>query len=126
MSKITVIIFVIALIGGGIYAFHGKGSAELGQSIPDGAQITNIQEITSHGKAWVGKEVTVMGAMTQKCPTSGCWFYVKDDTGEIRVDTAPSGFTITEIRLGKTVTVHGKVVLNETGEAELVATGVKS
>jgi len=126
MSKMIVILVVIVLIGGGIYAFRGKGSTQLGKGVPDGAQITSIQEVLSHGKALTGKEVTVKGAMTQKCPTAGCWFYVKDDTGEIRVDTAPSGFTITEIRLGKTVTVHGKVVLNETSEAEMVATGVKS
>lgn len=126
MNKIVIIIVILALIGGGIYLVLGKGSAQLGKGVPDGAQITGIQEITNNGKAWSGKEVTVRGEMTQKCPTAGCWFYVEDSGGNIRVDTAPSGFTITEIRLGKTVTVHGKVVLNETGDAEMVATGVKS
>ncbi|HET6456899.1 MAG TPA: hypothetical protein VFI02_21070, partial [Armatimonadota bacterium] len=103
----------------------GKGSAQLGKGVPDGAQITSIQEVLSHGKALTGKEVTVKGAMTQKCPTAGCWFYVKDDTGDMRVDTAPSGFTISEIPLGKTITVYGKVVMTE-GGSEMVALGVKS
>jgi len=125
MSKIVLIVLAAALVGGGIYAFRGKGSAQLGKGVPDGAQITSIQEVLSHGKALTGKEVTVKGAMTQKCPTAGCWFYVKDDTGEIRVDTAPSGFTISEIRLGKTITVYGKVVMTE-GGSEMVALGVKS
>lgn len=125
MSKIIVILVVAALIGGCIYVFRGGGSNELGRGVPEGAQIISVQEILSHGKAWAAKEVTIKGTMSQKCPTTGCWFYVKDDTGEIRVDTAPSGFTITEIPLGKTVTVHGKVVITE-GGTELVATGVKS
>jgi len=120
--KIVIIIIVLAVIAGGAYLFLGKGSTELGKGIPAGAQVITISEIS---QAMVGKAVTVQGEMAQKCPTSGCWFYVKDSTGEIRVDTAPSGFTITEIPLGKTVTVHGKVV-NMEGGLELVATGVKS
>lgn len=124
MSKIILIVVIAALIGGGIYFVLGKGSVQHGKSIPAGL-VTSISDISSHGKAWVGKEVTVKGRMTQKCPTSGCWFYVKDSTGEIRVDTAPSGFTITDIPLGKTITVHGKVVVTE-GGTELVATGVKA
>ena len=125
MSKIIVIILVATLIGGGIYFVLGKGSAQYGKGVPDGAQITEIQEITNNGKAWLGKEVTVKGEMTQKCPTTGCWFYVEDSGGNIRVDTAPSGFTIADVRLGKTVTVHGKVIITEDRMVELVATGVK-
>jgi uncharacterized protein YdeI (BOF family) len=124
MSKIVLIVLAAALIGGGIYVFRG-GSVELGSGVPDGAQIISVQEVLNQGKAWAGREVTLRGEMTQKCPTSGCWFYMKDDTGDMRVDTAPSGFTISEIPLGKTITVYGKVVMTE-GGSEMVALGVKS
>lgn len=120
--KVVIIITVLAVAAGGVYMFLGKGSTELGNGIPAGAQIVDISGISEE---MVGEEITIRGAMSQKCPTAGCWFYLKDSTGEIRVDTAPSGFTITEIPLGKEVTVHGKVVRME-GGLELVALGVKS
>jgi uncharacterized protein YdeI (BOF family) len=123
MKKLIIIIIAIAAIVGAAYVLKG-GPKTLGEPIPDGATITSIGEIASQGKAWSGKEVTVEGELTKKCPTTGCWFYMKDSTGEIRVDTAPSGFTITDIPTGKTVTVHGKVIIIESGDAELVATGV--
>jgi uncharacterized protein YdeI (BOF family) len=122
MKKLIIIIIAIAAIGAGVYVFKGGGAASLGQGVPAGAQITDIGQISADMK---GKEVTVTGEMTQKCPTTGCWFYIKDSTGEIRVDTAPSGFTITDVPLHKTITVHGKVVVPESGQAELVATGVE-
>ncbi len=122
MKKLIIPIIAIALIGAGVYVLKGGGSASLGQGVPDGAQITEISQITADLK---GKEVTVTGEMTEKCPTSGCWFYVKDATGSIRVDTAPSGFTVTDVPLRKTVTVHGKVIVPESGAPEIVATGIK-
>jgi uncharacterized protein YdeI (BOF family) len=125
MNRFAVLVIVILVIAGGIYALRGGGSKKLGQGVPDGAAPTDIAEIKAHGDAWKGREVTVRGEMTEKCPTTGCWFYLKDSTGQIRVDTAPSGFTVTEIPLHRTVTVHGKVVTTEAGDVELVATGVK-
>ena len=124
MKKIVTILIVAAVIVAGVYAFRG-GSKPLGQGVPAGAEITGIGQILDHGKSWQGREVTVKGEMTEKCPTTGCWFYIKDSTGTIRVDTAPSGFTIAEIPAGKTITVHGKVTVADGGATELVATGVK-
>ena len=125
MNKVILAVLIAALVVGGYFFVKGGGSTEFGQPAPEDTPITSIQEIVNEGSTWEGKEVTVRGEMSQKCPTTGCWFYVKDDTGEIRVDTAPSGFTITEIPLGKTVTVHGKIVITE-GGSEMVALGVKS
>lgn len=125
MSKIIIALLVIAAIAGGVYALKGGGQTQLGAGVPEGAQITEIGKTIGDVKAQQGKEVTVKGEITEKCPTTGCWFYIKDSTGQIRVDTAPSGFTIADVPVGKTLTVHGKVIVTEGGDAELVATGAK-
>ncbi len=117
---------IAAIIVAGVYAFRGVGSKQIGQGIPANPRITDIGQILDHAQTWQGKEVTVRGEITQKCPTTGCWFYLKDATDTIRVDTAPSGFTVTEVPVRKTVTVHGKVTTAEGGDAELVAVGMKS
>jgi uncharacterized protein YdeI (BOF family) len=53
--------------------------------------------------------VTVKGAMVEKCPVAGCWFYLQDATGVIKVDTKAAGFVVVNVPLQTQVTVSGKV-----------------
>lgn len=71
-----------------------------------------------------GPNVVLSGTMDEKCPTAGCWFWLNDTTGMIRVDTKAAGFVVTEVPLHKQVTVAGRVVEQE-GEAVLHATGIR-
>ncbi len=68
--------------------------------------------------------VVVRGRLVEKCPVAGCWFRLQDDTGTIKVDTKTSGFVVTHLRLGSTLTVGGKLAW-EGSEAVVQATGLR-
>jgi len=58
----------------------------------------------------VGQTVAIEGEIIQQCPASGCWFRMKDDTGEVFVDLAPAKLHLTEKREGQHAKVTGRVV----------------
>jgi uncharacterized protein YdeI (BOF family) len=73
--------------------------------------------------------VTVHGTMVEKCPVAGCWFILQDETGRVRVDLKNAGFVVTDVSLGRAVTVSGNLrrASGATGLAdpEVVATGAR-
>jgi uncharacterized protein YdeI (BOF family) len=54
--------------------------------------------------------VTLQGVIVEKCPVAGCWFYLQDQTGTIKVDTKSAGFVVVDVPLQTKVTVSGKIV----------------
>ena len=66
--------------------------------------------------------ITLLGTMTDKCPTAACWFHLKDTTGIIKVDVKAAGFTVTDVPNGTEMRVFGRYS-KETGEVE--ATGLR-
>jgi uncharacterized protein YdeI (BOF family) len=71
-----------------------------------------------------GTNVLLTGVIVEKCPTAGCWFWLNDNTGMIRVDTKAAKFNVSDIPLNKQVTVAGAVVEQE-GEAVVYASGLR-
>jgi uncharacterized protein YdeI (BOF family) len=69
-------------------------------------------------------QVTVQGVMVEKCPTAGCWFYLQDKTGTIKVDTKAAGFVVVNVPLQASVTVAGKVS-SEGDQVILEGTGLR-
>lgn len=75
-------------------------------------------------QAVVETPVVIRGAMTKKCPVSGCWFLLHDDTGTIKVDTKSAGFVVVDVPLNTRLTVAGRVVTNG-GDRFIDATGLR-
>jgi uncharacterized protein YdeI (BOF family) len=69
-------------------------------------------------------KVTLHGKIVEKCPTAGCWFYLQDGTGTIKVDTKAAGFVVVNVPLETTVTVSGKIV-NASEDVSVEATGLR-
>ena len=69
-------------------------------------------------------EVTLHGVMIEKCPAAGCWFYLQDDTGVMKVDTKAAGFVVVDVPLKTEMTVRGKIV-NDADEVSIAATGLR-
>jgi len=67
--------------------------------------------------------VLVKGVMIEKCPTAGCWFMLKDDTGVVKVDTKDTEFTVTGVPLNSKMTVAG--LMTDSGERRIIATGLR-
>lgn len=128
MKNIIIGIAILAVIGLGVwYAFGGNGEKsaknKFGQGT--GAEITSIGQIVKSPKDYLGKVVTVEGEMTKECPASGCWWYVKDGTGEIRADSSGASFALPLNKEGKHIRTTGKIVKNDNGDLEIGATGAE-
>lgn len=119
-------IALIVLIGISIWYTVG-GEGKKNNSFGAGTQqtITSIGDIQKDPTKYLNHVVTVNGELTKECPTSGCWWYIKDKTGEIRADSASSGFALPLHLQGKNIRTTGKVVKTESGDLELVASGAE-
>jgi hypothetical protein len=71
-------------------------------------KILKIGDILGDPESYGGQAVIVEGKIVSECP-AGCWFTLKDDTGTIYVDLAPSNLVIPQKR-GAFATVYGQVV----------------
>ena len=85
-------------------------------------KVTKIKDILIDPDKYVGKTIRVEGKIIRECP-SGCWFYLKDDTGTIYVNLHASGFTIPQ-RVGAEVVVEGELK-SEEERKEIVGKGVE-
>ena len=122
-GTITVIV-LIALIGVSLWYTLG-GDGKKNNSFGAGTQpaVTSIGDIQKDPDKYVDQVVTVEGELSRECPTSGCWWYIRDQTGEIRADSSGSGFALPLKMQGQTIRTTGKVVRTEDGDLELVALG---
>lgn len=68
--------------------------------------------------------VTVAGVMVEKCPEAGCWFFLEDGTGRVKVDTKTAGFVVVEVPLRCRMEVVGQWVTNGQ-EVILAASGLR-
>jgi len=69
-----------------------------------------------------GREVNIEGSILIECG-SGCWFFLKDNTGHILIDLAPNNFTIPN-RVGKKARVSGTLT-GDSGEPKIIAKSVE-
>ena len=69
-------------------------------------------------------QVVLSGVMIEKCPTAGCWFRLRDDTGVIKVDTKLAGFVVVNVPVDTKVTVAGKVIADG-NDVQIEATGIQ-
>ena len=84
-------------------------------------QPASISELATNSSP---NSVVVSGKLIEKCPIAGCWFYLEDKTGRIKVDTKSAGFVVLDVPLGKEVEVSGTVARN--GSEKLIeAQGLK-
>lgn len=98
----------------------GRGQGTVLGKTPKG-QMRNIIAVRA-GDA--PANVTLTGKLVEKCPTAGCWFYLQDATGIIKVDTKAAGFVVVNVPLQSMVTVSGKVV-NTSEDVSIDATGLR-
>jgi uncharacterized protein YdeI (BOF family) len=80
-------------------------------------RITVMSALTDH--AYLNKGVILEGTILTQCQASGCWFFLKDDTGRILIDLAPSNFTLPLNKVGKKVTVKGILTASE-GQTKII------
>lgn len=70
-----------------------------------------------------GITVTLEGKIVSQCGSNGCWFVLRDDTGQIFINLAPSNLTLPP-RMNMTAKVTGIVNVIE-GQFQVFAHGVE-
>ena len=70
-----------------------------------------------------GKKVTVSGNISSQCMSSGCWFVLRDDTGQVFINLAPNNMIVPP-RMERPAKVTGTVITRP-GELQIVADGVE-
>jgi uncharacterized protein YdeI (BOF family) len=115
--SILAILFASACIG--MYGCAGRSERVLGVS-PASVVTASVKDLRHTD---TGKQVTISGEMTEKCPIAGCWFMLKDKTGVVRVDTKASGFVVSDVPLHSLVTVSGSVTSDS--EHTVTASGLR-
>jgi len=87
-----------------------------------GAPVSNPNVIAVSELKPATSSVTIRGVMFEKCPVAGCWFKLRDKSGEIKVDTKAAGFVVSSIPLETEITVQGKFIKGD--ESRVAATGI--
>ncbi len=88
---------------------------------------SNVPEITVKdailNESYLNKEINLKGKIVTQCAATGCWFYLKDDTGQILVDLKPLNLGLPQ-RTGKTAIVNGTLIKEHTGHIIISAKGL--
>lgn len=72
---------------------------------------------------YLNKEVKLEGKIVTQCAASGCWFFLKDDTGQILVDLKPLNLGLPQ-RTGKRAIVNGVIIKEPSGQVIVSAKGL--
>jgi uncharacterized protein YdeI (BOF family) len=98
------------------------GGETYGTGVDRNATLVTVQEMMLKPEL-LGKEVTVEGRVYTQCLSDGCWFVLKDDTGQVYVDLSRHNITLPG-RQGKKVKASGTVTAVQSNLL-LVARGVE-
>ena len=122
--KLMGILLIVILIILGISGCSGNSSnnsERYGVDITE-KEVVNTKDILSSPDKYLGQTLRLEGTIVRECP-SGCWFFLKDETGTIYVDINPSGLSIPP-KVGKKVVVEG-VPENSNGRISINGKGVE-
>ena len=99
-------LFAIGLTGCGASNESAEPVAKEGQPPEETAAPQSAASIDDDA---IGKMLTIEGEVVKQCPAVGCWFIVKDESGEVFVDLNPSGMHLKQKREGEHARVTGRV-----------------
>lgn len=97
-------------------------SEKYGAGFDKSYPILTVKDVVLDPK-YQGKTVNLEGKITTQCASNGCWFFLRDDTGQIFIDLSQKGFAIPQ-KQGKKAKVTGIVSSGQNG-VYIVALGVE-
>ena len=69
-----------------------------------------IQDLVDKPAEYLKKDLRIEGALSRQCPSTGCWFFLKDAAGkELKVEMGDTTPKLPQ-RLGKSATVEGELI----------------
>ena len=118
MKKLIGPIVVVVLVGAGAFYLLRPQKETLGTPPPGSTSVSDIGTLSAEQE---GQMVRISGTIIKECPSAGCWAYIKDDTGEIRIETTAGGFALPLRREGSKIEVTGTVKVKDSGDLEIDA-----
>ena len=119
---IAPILIVVAVAAGAWYVLRPQ-TQTLGS--PTAGATLETTEIGGLKQDSAGQTVQIEGTIAKECPHTGCWAVVRDETGEIRIDTQEGGFALPLKREGSRIKVVGTLEVKENGDLEISATSAE-
>lgn len=115
LAAVLAVFVVAGLVGCNAEPGGGKGATSsapppstIGEPVPGDSDLVCTPCLKDESN--VGKTVTLEGEVIQQCPATGCWFRIKDGSGEAFIDLAPAKLTVQGERVGQHAKVTGKLV----------------
>jgi len=114
----------LILLGATAYLLFARSDRDHYGNEFRGYPAADLGAMAEHPERYFKKEATIRGTVARQCPSSGCWFFLRDaGNKELKVemgDTTPK----LPRRVGRTATVEGRLIpFGET--IEFVGTAVE-
>ncbi len=123
MKTIFILCGLLLVSAAAIFFFTRSRTDHHGNDF-QGFPVVEIAPLVDRPADFLKKDATIRGTVVRQCPSSGCWFYLRDSGGkEVKVemgDTTPK----LPRRLSKTATVEGRLIRFGEGY-EFVGTAVE-
>ncbi len=86
MRKILILCGVILVLGAAVAVWHFTRPQHFGAPF-EGAPRAAVKDLLERPDEHLGRDVALEGTIVRQCPATGCWLFLKDDSGkEIRVE----------------------------------------
>ena len=122
--RLIVALLIILLVILGVSGCNGNSSdnsERYGVDITE-KKVVSVKDIYTNPNEYLNQTVRLEGEIVREC-SSGCWFFLEDETGTIFIDINPSGLSIPP-KVGKKVVVEG-VPENKNGRISINGKGVE-
>ena len=81
-----------------------------GRPFTPGVAVATVNDLISKPEAALNHDLVVTGRITRQCPETGCWFFLRSDTGaEIKIEMTDYTPRLPQ-RIGKEATVEGRLI----------------
>ena len=101
----------LAVAGAALAWFLTRETADHhGAAFTPGVPAVSVNDLVAKPEAALGRDLRVSGRITRQCPQTGCWFFLRSDTGaEIKVEMTDYTPQLPQ-RVGDDATVEGRLI----------------
>ena len=123
MKVIFILCGVILLGAAAFFVFAHSERDHYGNEFR-GYPAADLGAMGDHPQEFLKRDLTIRGTITRQCPSSGCWFFLRDaGSKELKVEMGDTTPKLPQ-RIGRTATVEGRLI--SFGESfEFVGTAVE-
>jgi hypothetical protein len=123
MKTIFILCGLLLVAGVAVFFFLRPATDHYGNEFRGYAAV-DIAPLVDRPADFLKKDATIRGTLGRQCPSSGCWFYLRDAAGkEVKVEMGDTTPKLPQ-RVGKTATVEGRLIRFGEGY-EFVGTAVE-